>query len=613
MIDPRVIPWEKIYQAGSLQAAADLVMSTPRTRREVLAGVRGFAERFGVDPGVPASHEPEVEAVLPPRRSVILLGATATDGCIGHVSAYLPRGRRMGGGISEEGQQQIPGAAEVLDAILRTIAPLAPEAPRPILEHVMPIPAAGDSHALAAGLVSVLAILGAEAAPAIAATGGWDDTAGRFQPVPAETLSSKLTAAARWGVKKVLVIEGQEGLEDSPVEIVQISSDPGALPLMAVEHAASDVGAAGVRRALGLFDMQVARRHSTSLESIFKATERFVDPEICRDPVLRQIAADIRSRTCLHRGRSVEAGEWLEVALELRGRSFLPDGLIGDYLLYQQAAHHSVTLIDHGILEDPPNGPPVHANVTKLIEELSGRWCTRHQSLCRIFLRNTRARRLEYLARFRLEPTFIDKAVEDMFAEREHWGSLIEDYAQHSLRMGDTNVRRVHNQLIDLAVTEASLTDPRAYGTRDWTPPSTPLVDRLADFLWTTEVEKVPDDGSLYDLVGLLKWWWLRGEGSPVRIAGALQTLGEATGFPASLAAEFLMRLGADDASNTLRHSISGATQSGSILSILALRSACILGSSLEEIVPPVEGTPLRLFFDSLRDDEEYLVARCPY
>lgn len=611
MIDPRVIPWETIYQAGSLAAAADLVLNNPRTRREVLAGVRGLAERFGVDAGVPATHEPDVEAVLPPRRSIILLGATPTGGCIGHVAAFVPRGRRVGG--EEHPQEEIPGASEIVDAVLETLAPLAPEAPRPILEHVLPMPAAGDSHALATGLVSILAILGAEAAPSLAATGGWDDTRGRFKPVPPETLSAKLTAAAQWGIKTVLVVEGQEGIEGSPVEIIEVSSEPGALPLAAVEFAASDVGPAAVRRALGLYDMQVARRHTTSLESIFEVTERFVDPEACRDPVLRQIAADIRSRTCLHRGRSEEAGEWLRVAMELRGRSFLPDGLIGDYLLFQQAAHHSVTLIDHGILEDSPEGPQVHAEVDRLIEELSGRWCTRHQSLCRIFLRNTRARRLEYLARFKLEPSILEGAVEDMLAEREHWVPLIEEYAERSLHMGDTNLRRIHNQLIDLAVTSASLTDPHAFARCDWSPPATPLADRLAEFVWAVDVETVPEDASLYDLVGLLKWWWLRGEASESRIASALEALGSANGFPASLAAEYLLRLGTEDAVPILERSISQATESGSILSVLALRSAHLLGASLDDVVPPAEGTPLRRFFDSMREDEVNLVARCPY
>ena len=128
-----------------------------------------------------------------------------------------------------------------------------------------------------------------------------------------------------------------------------------------------------------------------------------------------------------------------------------------------------------------------------------------------------------------------------MLAEREHWGPLIEEYAEHSLHMGDTNLRRIHNQLIDLAVTSASLTDPHAFARCDWSPPATPLADRLAEFVWTADVETVPEDASLYDLVGLLKWWWLRGEASESRIASALEALGSANGFPASLAAEYLL------------------------------------------------------------------------
>ena len=614
MIDPRVIPWETIYKADSLEDAAASFLRNPRAPREMLAGVRGIAQRFDCQPGIPSDRDPEVKAVEPPLRSIMLLGATTSGGCVGHIAAYIPRGRRQELPSTLQQTYEIPGAEDVLDAVLETMAPLAPEAPRPTIEYVLPMPAEGDSYALAAGIVAVLAILGAKAAPSVAATGGWDQAARRFTPVPPETIASKLSAARRWGIKRVIVIEGQEGIpQDESLQIVRIPSHPGALPLASVEFAAQEVGDAGVRRALGLYDMQVARNHQTPIESIFEVTERFVDPEVCRDPVLRQIAADIRSRACLHRGRSNEAGAWLGVALDLRGRSFLPDGLVGDYLLYQQAAHHSITRIDHGEFEDPPGGPNVHEQVGVLIGELSGRWCTRHQSLCRIFLRNTRARRMEYLARLNLDPSLLPAAQEDLLAEREHWQSLIEDYASNELRMGDTNVRRMHNQLIDLAVTQASLVDPAAYGSIDWEPPVTDLAKILQEFVWTEGVDGVPADASAYDVVALLKWWWLQGSADAKRIDSARNALGASIGFPASLAAEFLMRLGCDSARAVVEHAFSVNAKAEGILSILALRSARFIDRPLQDVAIPPEGTALRELSARLRSNADLAIARCPY
>ncbi|MCH2162975.1 MAG: hypothetical protein MK085_14035, partial [Phycisphaerales bacterium] len=388
---------------------------------------------------------------------------------------------------------------------------------------------------------------------------------------------------------------------------------PAALPLAALDHLARDVDSTKVQQALGLYDLQVARAHGTSLEQVFDVTEQFTDAGGCRDAVLRQMAADMRSRTCLHHGRSEEAGHWLKVALELRGRSFLPDGLVGDYLLYQQAAHHSITLLDHGVLEDRPGESPVHAEVDRLIEELAGRWCTRHQALCRIFLRNTRARRLEYLARYTLDGSLLPSAREDLLAESESWVPLIEEYAQHALRMGGTNLRRMHNQLIDLAVTEAALSDPRAYGTLDWRPPASAFVDELSEVVWTSTLRSPPADASPYDLVALFKWWWLRGDVDSNMLASGQEALGDAVGFPASQAAECLLRIGCGEARRNLEHSLAMDNASGSILSVLALRTTRILGGCLDTVPPPAEGTTLRRFFDALRSDEDHLVARCPY
>ena len=632
MISASAIPWSKIYALGSLEAAADHVLRSPRARREVLAGVRGFSQRTGSTIEIPADHEPGVGPIGPPRKAVFLLGATPDGGCIGHVAAYLPRGRAT---LSAEDthSEEIVGASDVVDAVLKTMAPLAPEVPRPSIEHVMPIAASGDSHALAVGLASTLALLGVDAGSPVAATGGWDERRHRFVPVPPSTLASKLSAAASWGIARVLVIEGQE-IEDVPqgVDVITVPSEPGALPLAVVEYVAEDVASVDMAKALGLYDMQVARSAAATPDAVFKATERFAD-ESCSDPILRQIAADIRSRICLHAGRSAEAITWLHTALELRGESWLPDGLVGDYLMYQQAAHHSVTMIDQGCLEDPPDGPFIHREVDRLIDELSGRWCTRHQSLCLMFLRNTRARRLEYLSRLRLDPSFLIQAKADLFAQRESWVQLLEDYAVGQLRMADTTVRRMHNQIIDCAVTQVSLEDPVAFGTREWIPDASVIAQGLRPIVWTSSVDSIREDDpiGLYDLVALLKWWWLSQVPPSIDLrmiwrmldARWPETSGSSVPWPLPLAIEFLVRLDRgelplEDIMSRLDLAVKSlnASPEGSILKVLSLRSEEFLAAfGMKGITrrPAMVSGDLANMGSALLEDPHTRIARCPY
>lgn len=603
MIDPRSIPWALIYAAPSRGDAVAEALKAPRTRREVIAGLRGLDDRLGG--GLfPPEHEPDIPAVAPPRRTIFLLGATSsTSGVLGHVAGYQPRGRPKSDAAASD---RVLGAAEVVDHVLETMAPLAPEAPRPLIEHVMPVPATGDSHALAVGLVAVLTLLSVDALPSIGATGGWDAHLRRFRPVSADSLQAKLAVAKAWGIKRVLVIEGQEGIEETDIEVIEVPTDPGALPLAAIQFAAGEVASASIRRALGLYDIQVARRHTTAIGTIFAATEPFIAGGPNSDPVLRQISADMRSRACLHRGESEEAAKWLDIALRLRGESFLPDGLTGDYLLYQQPAHHSITRIDQGLIRDDP----IHQRVDALIEDLSGRWCTKHQTLCRMFLRHTRARRWEYVARLEGAEALLALAIEDMFVEQASWEPLIDGYALQTLRMGDTTVRRVHNQLIDLAVTEAVLTNPEGFGSVDWRPPETPLVERLSAFVWTEGLRQLPPDASIYDVVGALKWSWLCKVPMP---EGCESIVDPQKGFPHTLAAEFLLRHGSVIARAQLEASLSEAKPDGSIIRVLALRTASLVGVSLDTVALPMSTSYLHQLYEELCEEPSTLVARCPY
>ena len=632
MIGASAIPWSEIYAMGSLEAAADHVVRSPRARREVLAGVRGFSKRTGRAVDISADHEPSVGPIGPPRKAIFLIGATADGGCIGHVVAYLPRGR-VSNTTEDVHAKQIIGSSEVIDAVLKTIAPLAPEVPRPLIEHIMPVTGSGDSHALAVGLAATLALLGVDAGVPVAATGCWDHPRQRFKPVPEVTISAKLAAAVRWGIPKVLVVEGQE-IHDPPegVEIITVPSEPGALPLAVVEHVAESVASVDMAKALGLYDMQVARNTQVSPEAVFKATEKFAD-ESCSDPILRQIAADIRSRTCLHAGRSAEAIEWLHIALALRGESWLPDGLVGDYLMYQQAAHHSVTMIDQGSLEDPPGGPYIHGEVDRLISELSSRWCTRHQSLCLIFLQNTRARRLEYLARLKLDPSILVQAKKDLFAQRDSWVQLLDDYAVGQLQMADTTLRRMHNQIIDCAVTQVSLEDPSAFGRTDWRPDTVAIASGLRPVVWAAKMHSLDsaDQVGLYDLVALLKWWWLAGVPEDIDLNGVWDIVDSRwpedserlVPWPLPLVIEFLLRLDdgglpKSDILERLERAVYSLHSSpeGSILRVLSIRSEALLASSGGPVVPRPESLVCQDLVDlnaEILSHSDTRIAKTPY
>ena len=633
-MNPHDIDWNWIYAEGSLVAASEKYQSSSRAHRSVLAGIRGLSVHLGLEMSVPGHQDPEVEAILPPAGMVHLLAALGDDGLVGHVAGRIGEESDASRAFLS-GADRIEEAEGLVDAVLRAVSPLLPGASRPQLEYAIGRDASGDSHALSAGLAAVVQLMEADVQPGIAATGGWDQARGCFRPVPAETIPAKLQAAARWGMRRVLVVEGQELPPDPPLEVISIPASPAALPLAAVQHVVRGADASKVREALGIYDMQVARHHLTSLESILEFTEQFIDPNRCDDDILRQIAADMRSRAYLHRGDGGEARRWLEVALSLRGKAYLPEGPLGDYLLYQQAAHHSVVMIDQGLLEDVPGQLEVHAEVDRLIEELEARWCTKHQSLLRMFLRNTRARRKEYLARLALEQSMLEPVVTDLLAERSRWDELIEQYARRDLKMRDTDLRRQHNQLIDVAMSRASLVDPVAYGSCEWRPAADALIDDLAGFIWAADVgDELPAAISRYDLVGLLKWWCLRGGATSSQLNAAWEWIMNSSGhdgegmdlpWPIPLALECLLRL--DEGTLPMAEIISGLKRSieiqagsnapmDSVLRLLALRTSALLASRGEEspeIIPPQAGTALRRLHDRIVEDPSVCVARCPY
>ena len=532
--------------------------------------------------------------------------------------------------------------AAICRRMLEVVEPLLPQAGVPEVQVHSGRSGVGDSHGLSIALAVLHGLLDLDSPRATAATGGFDVRSARFKPVPASTLVTKAAAARRWGVRRILVVEGQEipgdlrGRDgDSGIDWVEVPDDPAMLPLQLPRLLGADhVGAidprtsTALRAALALYDMTVVREQETSIDDLFAATRSFLpsdDPTVGSedfdgDPVLALLAADIRSRSLLHAGRSVEAAEWNEVALGMRGRGDLPEGILGDHLLYEQPSHAAILSLDLGLIDDPTDatGPALD----RVIRELEGRWCTRHQSLLRLFARNTRWRRRLYRARWRLDAGMARDAREDLFAERSRWEELLADHATDRLGMGNSSVSRQWNYLIEQRSTEMVLAGEDPGAGFDFGPD----VDAaLRSELGRREARI--ESLSSFDLRGFVQARWVLGEfGRPANERLLERLRGDRQADDVRWAEWFLRCPGGgselvrDVLAEDLEDRRSEAR--GGVGSLVALRRAVLLDESADGgrsgidlgLVPvPVGPESLVAAFESLAADPATIVARAPY
>ncbi len=690
----RGISWQQVYECASPAVFRDRHHDRPEARGWIALD-RAFAERIGSTPVFAPELHPEIGAVSLADATVFLLAATRTDppGRIGHVAA---RGAsrfsghakvRMSGAPLHAGEEVVQ---RVVDRLMEVHRVLAPEAAPPEFEIAIPREGVGDSHALAAGIACVLALFGCRCRASTAATGGYDVDSGSFKPVPAETLAAKLAAAERWGLRRIMIVEGQafDGIPEvlpasaagacptwRGIELQALPADPAALPIRVVEEIAAAPRVEVLRQALGLYDRHVARNLATTLEAVHDATAPFLpvrfDAEVERrcggidagggdhevldppgedgrvDSILALMAADIRSRKNLHAGRSEEASVWFEIANRYRGLDDLPDGVLGDHLLYEQAAHRAVIAIDQGVLTDDGDETGPHAVLGRRLADLDDRWCTTNQSMQRIFLANTRARQRLYLGRLELDVVSCEAALGDCLAHESRWTSLLETYAGRRLRLGNTNLRRQENFWIEHLVTFASLQDPRAFDRLSWRPDQGRLEGLFSARTPWMERESggIADLGS-YDLLAWVQWRWLRGDAGSdmLRAAGdrlfelASAVRDEEPPHPLPAIAGWMLRLDGDailDRASIHQiliaaidaHSGSSDTSpdrgAGSIQRVLAHRSARLLevdgipGTAGEawskRVSTVVRPDSLGRYLHRVIEDPRLLLARCPY
>ena len=646
------IDWADVHRVADLQACRARYQSDPR-RYEWLALGRGLELRLGLTASVFEGLRPEVDPVLLPPATVFMLGAVdgTPAGCLGHVTAE-PSSRTLGGPVVSQSERRIDGSASLVDSLVQglveSVRPLTPDVAVPRVRIVSPLDGVGDSHALAVGIAAIHALVGARVPDGTAATGGYDVARGCFTPVPVETLVTKAAAAHRWGVRRVLVVEGQEipeAARHDGLEWSSIGADPSSLTLQVLALAGGNGEEAmrdetmieSLRLSLAVHDMQVLQAIGTPMETVFKVTEPFLAepdaqaqaPATAVDPILAFLAADIRSRMLLHAGATAESAAWHRRASVHLGQGDLPPGMLGDHLLYQHPAHASVLALDLGILENETPGGEAHRRLDAVIEDLESRWCTRHQVLLRLFARNTRWRRRLHLARWHLEPERLVEAEADLLAEQSRWDELLSTHATERLGMRNSRISRQWNYLIEQVATEVALADPERFSRRRGGVPEF-AAERIAAHPGL-EVElrrRAMDPGGLsdFDLRGLLQGWWLLGDYEAEKIDLVLGAVPNhrTVGRSSLRWMEWLWRFG-DSVHPSVATSLAAeirrhqAGPGGGIGRLLALRRAAMLDQTggdrswFDSVASPEGPESLVTAFEGLRAKPVAVLARSPY
>jgi hypothetical protein len=514
------------------------------------------------------------------------------------------------------------------DAVLAMLAPLHPDAQRPTLQVHNASPIYGTSLALPAALVVVAHLLQTDLPDDLVATGCWNDAAGGFEPVLPDTLLLKAEAARGWGYARMLVVEGQRGMRDLPIETIEVPADPRRLLSALLECHGFDPTGEAALTALATFDLYVAR--AIGSERDFNRGERISQAfGHSDDPLLRHLAADMHSRALLHVGLTAQADELARVDLP-RDSCDRPDGILGDRLVYDRAAHLSMVQLDLGEWDD---GHPDHAEVDSLIESIDASWPTRHQRLMRLILRNARARRHEYLGRRDEDAGLIARAWSDYTADADAWDELLNEYAVARLRLPEYSLPRQHNQCIDVLASMAAVNGREQFDWPGALPGSVPAPwASVIERLWPADhPEGPPDDSVPFDLLAWLKYHWSVNDGAPTDVTRRVWELVERwcgndpSAYPLTSVYEWLMlpcyrdAVPRDACVARLRGGLQpheGLFGSTSILCILDLRTVRVLemlGETAQAPTQPTAGGGLARLHDAMLSVPERIHLRCPY
>ena len=450
-----------------------------------------------------------------------------------------------------------------------------------------------------------------------AITACWDSANehGSFKPVQSELIEVKIQLAVDWGYRHLWVCEGQKGLPEggSPIEFHYLPQKPQAalsrlLPYLSLSNENAMLSA------LVAYDRAFINGLSKDQDSstVMKLTEPFIQKQ--QSDLVRKIAHDLRSRSLLHAGETVQSlnekttGDCIQV-----GR--LPDNQwVGHYLRREQPLHHAVLALDLGKWEDSVKE---HETLDRVIGGLSkGEALQEHELITRIKARNVRARRWDFLGRYDQNPDLLKKSIQEYLVEAENWDFFVE--YENRIGVEGSTLRRQHNQVLDpiLAFQDLVGTFPEDL-IDDWKP----WIDRL-------KPEKYATLEDPFDRAYAIRWWSAQGVPIGKAILKSLEDEfllllknDESIHYPYTLLPESLLRTrsGSEEvqslAAQVLLNSTVVKSPGGDLLKILACRGIQLCKAYSEDLppFPEIHSTHWREKAEDLKSDMPTLVARCPY
>lgn len=555
------------------------------------------------------------QAAGPPRTWVPVLGKSDSGGILGFVSIETAPSVGLPSSFSEKANQEENRrhAYNAGDFVVRLFRGLDDRLGVPVVTTHLPS-GGGSSLSLPVFMAALGKILNLCWPDTLVATGCFENEQfnERLMPVPAETLPAKVDAAQRFGYRTLILVAGQQGAEHINMETRFVSSDP-LSALFDLLSMAEGFGqnAEPVAKLLAAYSQK--RVEIAPFDEVKSTIEPFLSSPL---PLVRHVANDLCSRSALHNGFTDLSQKHREEEGALRWQEY-PTGWLGHYLRYEQVASWAIIAVDSGLWEDDEE---VHrqadSRLRHLEEAKNKRFADANDFLAILALKNTRALRRRFLARFRHNSALLNSAWSDLWSLHDDWDSLF-DYCRKIDRL-DSTWERQRNYAM------ATLTDAKRMNlSLDQLPGAEAFLRRFA------ERERL--DGNSYDLTAWLERRFIINEKPPESELAELIERADAlcqSYYPNVLPYEALLRFGfgteaqKEYALQRLEHlmGLSTPSDSGGILSVLKLRTRALLTqngrTSPKEPNHPAKNTLFPHLADlavQLLAAPETLIDRVPY
>jgi hypothetical protein len=363
-------------------------------------------------------------------------------------------------------------------------------------------------------------------------------------------------------------------------------------------------------------------------------TNPFVDHTV---PQLQQMAHELLGRAALHQGLTTNATDHFsrsDAAASRCPSTPATPSLMNQFVRFEIPTQRSIAWLDNGHLGEHPS----HQNLDDLIGHLdrSPTPLDKHESFLLLIMKNTQARRLEYLGRHNGCKDLIQQSWVEVTRFHDLWGDLICSYAIEELERRDSTMARQQNQVVDV-LASSCMFDGDGHLTRDGLRGCEPRSTMLAlindsPYQWQATSPSPDPKWDMFDLLAWLKFHWAAGSRLTPDVVrhGSNSAIEYATdgenknSYPVTSVFEWLMRpeyegqVDQQEIGDLLANSTLFKPQDDgpSIFRILALRAARHLdlhAITHSEVIRPHTHEAMSVYFDKLQEDPTTVIARCPY